>query len=51
MFPPRNTRHGVCAIGKAIFFAVKSPTGNGNLDQDYNKADDAEEVMARLSKK
>ncbi len=49
---PRNTRHGVCAVGgPAIFFAVKSPAGNGNLDQDYNEADDAEEVMARLSGK
>jgi len=48
---PRNTRHGVCAVGEATFFAVKSPAGNGNLGQDYNRADDAEEVMARLSGK
>ncbi len=47
---PRNTRHGVCAIGgPAVFFAAKSPVGTGDLSQDYNKAKDAEEVWKRLS--
>ncbi|MFC1491602.1 cupin domain-containing protein [Nitrospinota bacterium] len=46
---PRNTRHGVIAVGgEAVFFAVKSPCGSGDMSQDYNKADDAEEVMERL---
>lgn len=49
---PRNVRHGVCAIGgPAVFFAVKSPVGTGDLSQDYNKAKDAEEVWKRLSAK
>ncbi len=47
---PRNARHGVCAVGgPAVFFAAKSPVGNGELAQDYNKAKDAEEVWKRLS--
>ena len=47
---PRNTRHGVVAQGgPAIFFAVKSPCGDGTLDQDYNRASDADEVFERLS--
>lgn len=49
---PRNVRHGVCAVGgPAVFFAVKSPVGTGDLSQDYNKAKDAEEVWKRLSAK
>jgi len=49
---PRNVRHGVCALGgPAVFFAVKSPVGTGDLSQDYNKAKDAEEVWKRLSAK
>jgi quercetin dioxygenase-like cupin family protein len=47
---PRNTRHGVCAIGgPAAFFAAKSPVGTGDMRQDYNKSKDAEEVWKRLS--
>lgn len=47
---PRNTRHGVCAIGgPAVFFAAKSPVGTGDMGQDYNKAADADEVWQRLS--
>jgi quercetin dioxygenase-like cupin family protein len=47
---PRNTRHGVRAIGgPAIFFAAKSPVGNGDMGQDYNRALDADEVWKRLS--
>ncbi len=47
---PRNTRHGVRALGEAVFFAVKSPCGNGDLSQDYNKAENADELMAKLNK-
>ena len=47
---PRNTRHGVCAIGgPAVFFAAKSPVGSGDMAEDYNKAKDADEVWKRLS--
>ena len=47
---PRNTRHGVCALGgPAVFFAAKSPVGTGDMSQDYNKAKDADEVWKRLS--
>lgn len=47
---PRNTRHGVCAIGgPAVFFAAKSPVGKGDMGEDYNKAKDADEVWKRLS--
>lgn len=47
---PRNIRHGICALGgPAVFFAVKSPVGTGDMSQDYNKAIDAEEVWKRLS--
>ena len=46
---PRNTRHGVCAIdGPATFFAAKSPVGNGDMSQDYNKALDADQVIEKL---
>lgn len=49
---PRNTRHGVCALGgPAVFFAVKNPVGNGDMRQDYNKSKDADEVWKRLSDK
>jgi quercetin dioxygenase-like cupin family protein len=48
---PRNTRHGVVAVeGPAVFFAVKSPAGNGDLSQDYNKAENADELMERLER-
>ena len=47
---PRNTRHGVRAIGgPATFFAAKSPVGSGDMGQDYNKAKDADEVWKRLT--
>ena len=49
---PRNTRHGGRTIGdKAVFFAAKSPCGDGDLSQDYNKANDAEEVIQYLEQK
>jgi quercetin dioxygenase-like cupin family protein len=47
---PRNVRHGVCTVeGPAVFFAVKSPVGTGDMSHDYNKAKDADEVWKRLS--
>ena len=49
---PRNTRHGGRTIGeKSVFFVVKSPCGDGDLAQDYNKAPDAEVVIERLETK
>ena len=40
---PRNTKHRSRSVGgEAVFFTVKSPCGDGNLDQDYNKAEHAE---------
>ncbi len=49
---PRNTRHGGRTLSdKAVFFAAKSPCGDGDLAQDYNKAPDAEEVIERLESK
>jgi quercetin dioxygenase-like cupin family protein len=42
---PRFTNHRSRAIGgPAVFFTVKSPAGDGDLDQDYNKADGAEKA-------
>ena len=46
---PRNTRHGIhITEGPAKFFAVKSPSGDGDLYQDYNKAEDADEAREKL---
>ena len=40
---PRFTNHRSRAInGEATFFTVKSPSGSGELDQDYNIADNAD---------
>jgi quercetin dioxygenase-like cupin family protein len=42
---PRNTQHRSRAVeGPAVFFAVKSPCGNGELDQDYNMVEGGEEA-------
>ena len=47
-----RARHGGRTIGeKSVFFVVKSPCGDGDLAQDYNKASDAEEVIERLESK
>ena len=49
---PRNTRHGGRTLTeKSVFFVVKSPCGDGDLAQDYNKASDADEVIERLESK
>jgi quercetin dioxygenase-like cupin family protein len=42
---PRNTNHRSRSVdGTAVFFTVKSPPGDGDLDQDYNKAQHAEDA-------
>ncbi len=47
---PRNVRHGIVIVdGPAVFFQVKSPVGDGTMNQDYNEAADAGEVRKRLS--
>lgn len=46
---PRNVRHGVVIVeGPAVFFQAKSPVGDGTMNQDYNKAADADEVRKQL---
>ena len=42
---PRFTDHRSRSVdGPATFFTVKSPAGDGDLQQDYNKSDDAEKA-------
>ena len=42
---PRNVYHRSRPVdGPARSFSVKSPAGNGELTQDYNKAENAEEA-------
>ncbi len=42
---PRYTNHRSRAVGgKATFFTVKFPAGTGELDEDYNMAQGAEEA-------
>ena len=49
---PRGAKHGGRTLSdKAVFFAAKSPCGDGDLAQDYNKAPDADEVIERLESK
>ncbi len=44
---PRNTRHRSRPVnGPATFITIKSPAGDGTLDQDYNKRPEAEEMEA-----
>lgn len=46
---PRNTYHRSRAIGgNALFFTVKSPAGDGDLQQDYNAADENAATEAEL---
>ncbi len=45
----RNERHGLSIVeGPFVFFTVKSPAGDGDLYQDYNMAEDAEEARRKL---
>jgi quercetin dioxygenase-like cupin family protein len=47
---PRFTNHRSRAIGgPAVFFTVKSPAGDGDLDQDYHRAEGAEEAETRFA--
>ncbi len=42
---PRFTQHRSRAVdGTAVFFTVKYPAGSGDLNQDYNKVENAEET-------
>jgi len=42
---PRHTRHRSRPVnGPATFLTVKSPAGNGHLDQDYNRRPEAAEM-------
>lgn len=42
---PRFTPHRTRPIGgPAVFYAVKSPAGTGEMDQDYNKVEGAEKA-------
>ena len=46
---PRGTLHGAYTLtDKAVAFAVKSPSGDGRVEQDYNEAENADEVAERL---
>ena len=46
---PRFTPHRSRAVeGAAVFFTVKSPAGDGDLNQDYNKAEGAEKAEERF---
>jgi quercetin dioxygenase-like cupin family protein len=45
---PRNTPHRSRPVnGPATFFTVKSPAGDGRLDQDYKKSAQAELAEAK----
>ena len=49
---PQGAKHGGRRLtDKAVFFAAKSPCGNGDLAQDYNEAPDAAQVIDRLESK
>ncbi len=49
---PRSTVHGGIVLDeKTVLFAVKSPSGNGNLAQDHNDAKNADEITERLKSK
>ena len=48
---PRGAKHGGVIIDEVRMFTVKSPSGDGSLDQDHNEAPDAEEVIERLESK
>ena len=44
---PRNTRHRSRPVnGPATYLTIKSPPGTGNMNQDYHKRDEADEVEA-----
>ena len=46
---PRNMPHCAMTLSdSAKFFAVKSPSGNGKLDQDFVLAENHEIILSRL---
>ena len=46
---PRNVRHGIRIVeAPYVFFTVKSPAGDGDLNQDYSLDVDAESMKRRL---
>ncbi len=46
---PRGTVHGAYTLTeKAVAFAVKSPVGDGRVEQDYVEAENSEAIAARL---
>ena len=52
VYIPRGAKHGGRTLtDKAVFFAAKSPCGDGDLAQDYNEAEDAEAIVQRLEEK
>ena len=47
---PRNTPHCAMTLSdSAKFFAVKRPSGNGKLDQDFVLAENHEEMLSRMA--
>lgn len=47
---PRGTDHGLKVVeAPAVFFACKSPVGDGRLSQDYNPAGDVAALKSRLA--
>ena len=48
---PRGAKHGGVIIDEVRMFTVKSPSGDGSLDQDHNDAEDAEAIVQRLEEK
>lgn len=44
---PRNTRHRSRPVnGPATYIQIKSPAGSGNMNQDYQKRAEAEQIEA-----
>ncbi len=49
---PRGTVHGGRTLDDtAVMFVVKSPAGDGRLDQDHNDAENVEELKRHLNEK
>ena len=48
---PRNTKHGGIILEDVVMFTAKSPAGDGDLAQDHNDAEDAEEITRHLEGK
>ncbi|MDP7370200.1 MAG: cupin domain-containing protein [Nitrospinota bacterium] len=48
---PRNTKHGSISLGeKVVKFVVKSPIGDGNVSQDVQVLENAEEILREYGK-